>query len=331
MKRLDTGLRRYDDMRTERGRLRIRGSATVADLISHGAARFIAARVAFGHGTENAADEAAYLVAHALRVPPGRLGVLANDRPGKERLRAALQLFERRIAERRPAAYLVREAWLDGCRFYVDERVIVPRSHVAELLRNRLAPWLAAPGGVRAALDLCCGSGCLAVLLARSFPRARIDAIDISAAALEVARLNVRRHRLADRVRVVRSDLFSALQRRRYDLIVSNPPYVTAPAMRRLPPEYRHEPLLALAGGRDGLALVRRIVSESGSHLNPGGLLVVEVGSGRRRVERAFPDRDFIWPEMETGYPVFIATREQLTSAERTAMTPRPPGNPTSN
>src|SRR5215831_11540282 len=297
--------RRQPDRRAERLR-------TVVELIRHGAARFTAARLVFGHGTANAADEATFLVAHALNVPLERLPALADTQAPPGGRTAALRLFEKRVVERRPAAYLVREAWLDGCRFYVDERVIVPRSHVAELLRHRLAPWLAAPGRVRTALDLCTGSGCLAVLLARHFVRARIDAADISPAALTIARLNVRRYRLQSRVRVVHSDVFSALRRRRYDVIVANPPYVTASAMRRLPPEYRHEPSLALAAGADGLRLVRRILRDAAAHLHPGGLLVVEVGSGRRRVERAFPDVDFIWPELETGYPVFIATREQL-------------------
>jgi ribosomal protein L3 glutamine methyltransferase len=287
-------------------------AATVAGLIRSGAARFAAARLAFGHGTSSAADEAAFLVAHALRVPLERLPALAGARPSAARATAVQRLFDRRIGERRPAPYLVREAWLAERRFYVDERAIVPRSHIAELLREGLAPWTGAPRKVRAALDLCTGSGCLAVLLAGSFPRARIDAADISPAALEVARINVRRYRLGKRIRVVRSDLFSALARRRYDLIVSNPPYVTAPAMRRLPPEYRHEPRLALAAGEDGLALVRRILRRARAHLNPGGLLVVEVGSGRSRVERAFPRAGFTWPELAAGYPVFVATRDQL-------------------
>jgi ribosomal protein L3 glutamine methyltransferase len=288
-----------------------RGS-TVAQLIRHGAARFSAARLAFGHGTSNEVDEAAYLAAHGLKVPLERLSALSEIRPAAARATAVRRLFDRRIAERKPAAYLVREAWLDEHRFYVDERAIVPRSHIAELLREGLDPWTGDPRGIRAALDLCTGSGCLAVLLARRFPRAKIDAADLSAAALAVARINVRRYRLGKRIRVAQSDLFSALGGRRYDLIVSNPPYVTGPAMRRLPPEYRREPRLALAGGEDGLALVRRILREARAHLNPGGLLVVEVGSGRARVERAFPRAGFVWPELAAGYPVFIATREQL-------------------
>jgi ribosomal protein L3 glutamine methyltransferase len=285
---------------------------TVADLVRFGARRFAAARLAFGHGTGNAMEEAAYLASHALGMRPERLHALSASRPSRRQAAALLLLFDRRIAERRPAAYLTREAWLGGRRFYVDERAIVPRSHIAELLGDELAPWLANPRRIRNVLDLCTGSGCLAVLIARSFPRARVDAVDISPAALEVARINVSRHRLAGRIRLLESDLFAALRGHRYDVILANPPYVTSGAMRRLPREYRHEPRLALAAGADGLAIVRRIVRQAPAHLNPGGLLVVEVGSGRRRVERAFPRSGFLWPELEGGQPVFIATREQL-------------------
>ncbi|MCC7485772.1 MAG: 50S ribosomal protein L3 N(5)-glutamine methyltransferase [Burkholderiales bacterium] len=286
--------------------------ATVADSIARCAARLARARLAYGHGTASAADEAAVLAGHALGVRPERLPALAGRRPTRAQAAALERLVERRIAERKPAAYLVREAWLAGVRFYVDERVIVPRSHIAFLLRERLAPWLRDPRRVRSALDLCTGSGCLAVLLARALRRARIDAADISPDALAVARMNVARHRLTGRIRTVRSDLFAGLRGRRYDLIVCNPPYVTAGAMRRLPAEYRHEPRLALAGGRDGLACVRRVVASARRHLNAGGVIVVEVGAGRRRVERAFPRSAFLWPECNGGAAVFIATREDL-------------------
>jgi ribosomal protein L3 glutamine methyltransferase len=285
---------------------------TVAGLLRYAIRRLRTARLVFGHGTVDAGEEAAYLVAHALRVRPGRLSALAELALSRYQLAAALRLIERRIEERKPAAYLVREAWLDDHRFYVDERAIVPRSHIAGLLREKLAPWVATPANVRAALDLCTGSGCLAVLLARRFPGAKIDAADISAPALAVARVNLKRFGLEQRVRLLQSDLFSALRGKRYDLIVSNPPYVTGASMRRLPREYRHEPRIALAGGRDGLAVVRRIVRSARAHLKPGGLLVVEVGSGRRRTERAFPRSEFTWPEIGAGQPVFIATREQL-------------------
>ncbi len=285
---------------------------TVAELLRRATRRLRQARVVYGHGTANAGEEAAYLVGHALGVSPDHLAVMLEAQPSPQRRARALRLVERRIAERKPAAYLVREAWLADSRFYVDERVIVPRSHIAPLLREQLAPWIGDPGEIRTALDLCTGSGCLAVLLARHFARAKVDAADISAQALAVARINVRLHRMSRRMRLVRSDLFAGLRGRRYDLIVSNPPYVTAGAMRRLPREYRYEPRIALAGGADGLAVVRGIVRSARAHLNPGGLLVVEVGSGRRRVERAFPRSEFFWPETGPGNPVFIATREQL-------------------
>jgi ribosomal protein L3 glutamine methyltransferase len=285
---------------------------SVGALVRHGARRFRAARLAFGHGTTNARDEAAWLTLHALGLSPGT-GKSVHDRPvGPRAARRVLALFERRIRTRRPAAYLTREAWLGGVRFHVDERVVVPRSHIAGLLRESLAPWLSDRRAIRSALDLGTGSGCLAVLLARSFPAAHIDAADASPAALAVARINAARHRLRRRIRLVQSDLFSALRGERYDLIVSNPPYVTTAALRRLPREYRHEPRLGLAGGRDGLDMVRRILLGAAAHLSPGGLLVVEVGSGRRRLERAFPRVSFTWLEMSAAGSVFLVEREQL-------------------
>jgi ribosomal protein L3 glutamine methyltransferase len=222
-------------------------------------------------------------------------------------------LFERRIRSRKPAAYLTREAWLAGLPFYVDERVIVPRSHIADMLADRLAPW--ASLGVKTVLDLCTGSGCLAILAARAFPRARIDAADISTAALAVARINVRRYRMGRRIRLVRSDLYSALSGRRYDVIVCNPPYVTTASMRRLPREYRREPRIALAGGVDGLDAVRAILQGAKAHLEPEGVLVMEVGSGRARVERAFPRTPFIWAATPGGGDVLVARREDLPQA----------------
>ena len=223
-------------------------------------------------------------------------------------------LIDRRIRSRKPAAYLTKEAWLGAYRFYVDERVIVPRSHIAALIEDRLAPWIAHAGKVGCVLDLCTGSGCLAILLARAFPRARVDAADVSPSALAVARINVRQYRLAKQIRLIRSNLYAALHDRRYDLIVSNPPYVTGQAMRRLPREYRHEPRLALAGGRNGLDLVRTILREAPRHLHPGGMLVMEVGGGRKRVERAFPAIEFTWIDTPGGGDVLAVSREQLPS-----------------
>lgn len=285
---------------------------TAAALIDEGARRFRRAGIAYGHGTGGARDEAAFLALHALRMP-FETNASALARPvGARAARGALDLFDRRIRSRRPAAYLTRTAWLADRAFYVDERVIVPRSHIAGLLGEALAPWVVDPGRVGTVLDLCTGSGCLAVLLALAFPRARVDAADISGPALQVARVNVRRYRLGRRVRLVRSDLFTGLAGRRYDLIVSNPPYVTADAMRRLPREHRHEPRIALAGGADGLDCVRAILRQAAGYLRPGGLLVMEVGSGRRRVERAFPRVALTWADTPGGGDVLIAPREAL-------------------
>jgi ribosomal protein L3 glutamine methyltransferase len=294
---------------------------TVGALVRHGARRLRAAGLAFGHGTGTARDEAVWLVLHAVGLPPGAAARAARRPVGPRASQRALELIERRIVSRKPAAYLTREAWLGDLRFYVDERAVVPRSHIAALLHAGLVPWIAGRRAVRTCLDLCTGSGCLAVLLAHGFPRARIDATDISTAALAVARVNVGHYRLGRRIRLVRSDLFSALRGKRYDLIACNPPYVTAAAMRRLPPEYRHEPRRALAGGRDGLDVVRRILRRAAAHLNPGGLLVVEIGSARRRLERAFPRVPFTWPEAAAGDPVFLIAREDLERA-------LPRGNP---
>lgn len=272
------------------------------------ARRFRAARLHFGHGTANPRDEAAWLVAHVLGKFAGDLEGREPLSPGQaQRIRA---LAERRIRERIPLAYLLGEAWLGGRRFFVDRRVIVPRSFVAELLAERLAPWLRRP--VRRALDLCTGSGCLAVLTARAFPRARVDATDVASEALAVARINVRRFRLSHRIRLIRSDLFGALGRRRYDLIVTNPPYVDARTLRRLPPEYDYEPRHALAAGGDGLDFVRRILAGARAHLNPRGLLVCEVGGARRALERAYPRTPFAWPDTSETGTVFLLEREQL-------------------
>jgi ribosomal protein L3 glutamine methyltransferase len=288
---------------------------TLGGLVLHGARRFRRARLAYGHGTRNARDEAATLALHALNVPPDAAAGAFERRVGPRDARRVLTLFERRIRSGKPAAYLTREAWLGDFRFHVDERVVVPRSHIAGLLREELTPWLPDRRAIKSILDLCTGSGCLAVLLAHSFPGARVDATDTSSAALAVARINVGKYRLSSRIRLIKSDVFSALGGKLYDLVVSNPPYVTTAGMRRLPREYRHEPGIALAGGRDGLDVVRRILLQAPAHLNPGGLLVVEVGSGRRRLEHAFPRVAFTWPEGAEGDTVFVVEREQLQEA----------------
>jgi ribosomal protein L3 glutamine methyltransferase len=263
--------------------------------------RFARARLSYGHGTHDAHGEAVWV--HSRVKDKARLEAIVS----------------RRIRERIPLAYLLNEAWLDGRRFYVDRRVIVPRSFISELLRERLRPWLGRP--VRRALDLCTGSGCLAVLLATAFPKARIDASDVSRDALDVAKINMRRHRLSRRVRLVRSNLFGSSKLGTYDLIVTNPPYVDARAMRKLPPEYDYEPRLSLAAGRDGLAFIRRILRNAKAHLSPGGLLVCEVGDARRALERAYPRLPFVWPETTDPGVVFVLTREQLAGARTGAAT----------
>jgi ribosomal protein L3 glutamine methyltransferase len=274
---------------------------TLRELIRRTERRLRAARLHYGHGTATAHDEAAWLVLRGLGFPfDANLDAPADPR----RLE---RLVRRRIEERIPAAYLLGEAWLDGVPFHVDRRVIIPRSHIPFVLRGmRSAP--------RRILDLCTGSGCLAILAARAFPSARVDAADISPAALAVARKNVSRHRLRGRIRLVRSDLFDALARETYDLIVSNPPYVTTRAMRALPPEYRYEPGIALAGGKDGLELVSRILAEAPARLRPGGLLVCEVGDGRAALERAYPRLPLLWPQPE----VFILQAARRRDASRT-------------
>jgi len=260
------------------------------------------ARLSYGHGTHDAREEAAWLFTRV------------KDPRERERILC------RRIRERIPLAYLLREAWLGKHRFYVDERAIVPRSFIAELLRERLRPWL--PSEPKRALDLCTGSGCLAVLLALTFRKARIDASDISRDALQVACVNLRRHCLTGRIRLRQSNLFNGLKGK-YDLIVCNPPYVTGAALRRLPKEYRHEPRLALAGGHDGLALVRKLILGAARHLNKNGVLVCEIGGGRRALERAYPWLEFAWPETSDPGTVFILDRDRLPRGARSGGAPR--------
>lgn len=267
--------------------------------------------IAFGHGVTHARDEAIYLTLHTLKLP-------LHEFPAGRKVAAAdatrvIALFERRVTERKPAAYLTHEAWLGDHRFYVDERVIVPRSYIAELLFDAAFPYLPAPNRVSTALDLCTGSGCLAILLARRYRKALVDATDISPGALEVAAINVKQHRLHRRIKPLISNYFSALKQQRYDLIISNPPYVRSAVMRTLPREYQSEPALALAAGRDGLDALRVILAEAANHLNSGGVLVVECGHARKLVERTWPRLPFLWAETSGGDDcVFSLTREEL-------------------
>jgi len=287
---------------------------TVRSLIARGARRLQRARVFFGHGTDNAWDEAASLTLHALKLPHAGSAALHRRRVGAADAARAAELIERRIAERVPAPYLTGVAWFAGLQFVVDARVLVPRSPLAELIERGFAPW-ADPVRARRILDLGTGSGCIAIACAKALPQARVDAVDISAAALAVARVNVRRHRLGRRVRLKRSDHFSALKRNSYDIIVANPPYVGARELKRLPPEYRHEPRVALAAGPLGLDSVAIILREARRHLRPRGLLVVEVGNTEGAVGRAYPRLPFLWLQFARGGGgVFVLTREQLVA-----------------
>ena len=287
---------------------------TLRDFLRWAVSRFNEAGLHFGHGTRDAYDEAAYLLLHALHLPLDRIEPFLDGALTENERETVFALLARRIQERIPAAYLTREAWLGDFPFYVDERVIVPRSHIAELLLDDpLAPWVSDPEAVATALDLCTGSGCLAILLAHAFPNAHIDAVDISPEALEVAARNVAEYQLDGRIDLIRSDLLTGLAGRSYDLIISNPPYVTGASMRVLPAEYHHEPALALASGEDGLDAVRSILGDARAHLKPDGLLAVEVGGNRATVEQAFPRLDFTWLESENGEGmVFLLSREQL-------------------
>lgn len=287
--------------------------STLRDLMRFAVSRFTEAGLFFGHGTDNAWDEAAYLLLHTLHLPPERLDPYMDARlTGAERA-AVLEIIQRRIAERLPAAYLTNEAWLGDYRFYVDERVIVPRSHIAELLREQLSPWVDDPWAVGKVLDLCTGSGCLAILAAHAFPEAAVDAIDLSPDALAVARRNVDDYDLGARIRLIESDAFSAIPDERYDVIISNPPYVNAESMTSLPEEYRREPKLALASGEDGLDFVRILLREAAGHLSPQGILIVEIGHNRDELERAFPKHSFVWLDTSAGDRfVFMLRRENL-------------------
>jgi ribosomal protein L3 glutamine methyltransferase len=289
--------------------------STVRDLLRFAVSRFSEAQLFFGHGSDNAWDEAAYLLLHTLHLPRDVLKPYLDARLTSDERAAVLKVIKRRVDERLPAAYLTREAWLGDCRFYVDERVIVPRSHISELLREQLSPWIDDPWAVRSVLDLCTGSACLAILAALAFPEARVDAVDLSADALAVATRNVGDYALGARIRLLASDAFAGIKGRRYDLIISNPPYVNAESMAALPDEYRREPELALASGKDGLDFVRIILREAASHLEAEGLLVVEIGNNRDALEAAFPETPFVWLDTSAGdQSVFLLRREDLSA-----------------
>lgn len=284
------------------------------ELLARIARRLARARLHYGHGTLSAADDAAAIVAYVLRVAPPLGAARLRRRAGAATIAAVERLVERRIRERVPVVYLTQRCWYAGLALHVDQRVLIPRSPIAELVEQRFAPWVDARR-VRRIADIGTGSGCIALACARAFPRARVDAVDIDPRALEVASLNIRRLRLGRRVRAVQSDHFAALAGARYDIIVSNPPYVGRREMAGLPAEYRHEPRRALAAGRDGMDSVRVLLREAAAHLAPGGILLVEVGNTEVTVRRRFPRLPFLWLEFSRGGGgVFLLTREQLTA-----------------
>lgn len=290
---------------------------TIRALLAYGVERFEAAGISYGHGTTDAVGEAAWLVLHAAGLPPQNLNRHLDDPLDAAQARAAKSLLDRRVRTRKPAAYLINEAWLGKFKFFVDERVIVPRSYIFELINGVRDDFL--PRGKSSLtpfiLDLCTGSGCLAILAALTYPASTVDAADLSGEALEVAKRNVDDYKLGKRVRLVKSDLFSSLKGRTYDLIISNPPYVKAATMAKLPDEYRKEPRMALASGTDGLDHTRAILAEAKRHLNPGGRLVVEIGHSRKALEKAYPDLEFEWPKTSGGKGyVFALDREALPS-----------------
>jgi ribosomal protein L3 glutamine methyltransferase len=286
---------------------------TLRDVVRFAVTRFNEAELSYGHGQANAFEEASFLILRSLKLPLDKLEFFADAYLTHAEINALLQLIDRRVKKRVPAAYLVNEAWLMGYQFYVDENVIIPRSFIGELLRDDLQPWLEDPDAVTDILDLCTGSGCLAIMAADAFPNAQVDAVDVSADALKVARRNVDTYHFEDRITLLQSDLFAELKNKRYDLILSNPPYVTDASMAKLPKEYQHEPTLALAGGPDGMAVVKNIVRQARGHLKRGGLLFVEVGDGRPDVERVLGDIPMTWLTTSAGDDmVFMARQEEL-------------------
>jgi ribosomal protein L3 glutamine methyltransferase len=288
---------------------------TLRDWLRFAVSRFTQAGLSFGHGFASAYDEAIYLLLHTLHLPLDRVDPFLDAKLTHAERNELAALLARRVEERVPAAYLTREAWLGEFRFHVDERVLIPRSFIAELLADGLAPHVVEPGAVSSALDLCTGSGCLAVLLAHAFPAADIDAADLSSDALAVAQRNVSDYGLAGRINLIRSDLFDNVPEKSYDVIICNPPYVTTMAMEELPREYRHEPELALAGGDDGMDAVRTILREAPRFLVTEGVLVVEVGHNRIGAEAAFPRMPFMWLSTPSSADsVFLLKREEIVA-----------------
>ena len=285
---------------------------SIRDFIRWGASRFVEAQLGFSHGMASALDEAAYLVLRTLHLPVDTPDIYFDSRLTRPEKQAVAAILARRVQERKPAAYLTQEGWFAGLPFYVDERVLVPRSPLAELIEKQFYPWMGEEN-VENILDLCTGSGCIGIACAYAFPHASVDLSDISSDALTVAHINIQRHDVQTHVQAIQSDLFAGLQGKRYDIIVSNPPYVDAHDLASMGDEFRHEPVLGLAAGEDGLDIVRRILREAGEHLTDHGILIVEVGNSQYALEAAYPDVPFQWLEFERGGDgIFLLTAEQL-------------------
>lgn len=289
---------------------------TIRDWLRYAVSQFEASDIFFGHGTDNSYDEAVWLIMSGLHLPHETLDNFLDAVTTHDERKHLAYLIEQRITKHTPTAYLLREAWLQGFKFYVDERVIVPRSFIAELLEEGLSPWVEHQEMVESAADICTGSGCLGILLAHAFPNAAIDVIDISTDAIAVSNINIKNYGLEAQVTAIQSDMFAALKGKRYDLIISNPPYVDAPSMSELPAEYRNEPQLALGSGVAGLDHTHTILKEAQQYLNEDGILVVEIGHNRDALLDAYPDIAFTWLEVEAGNEfVFMLTKEQLITA----------------
>lgn len=290
---------------------------TLRDILRYAVTRFNTEQLFFGHGSANALDEAAYLLLHTLKLPLDKIDPFLDARLLPEEINSAIAVIERRASDRVPASYITKEAWLGTYNFYVDERVIVPRSFIAELIPERFSPWVQDPEEVTDILELCTGSGCLPIMLADAFYNAQVDAVDISKDALAVARKNVQTYELEDRITLIESDLYSAVPDKLYDMIITNPPYVNSNSMSKLPQEYLHEPQIALAGGDDGMDLVRKIVAGAGKRLKPNGILMVEIGNERVFAEEAFAEYGLTWLSTSAGDDmVFMLTAEQLQDSE---------------
>ena len=287
--------------------------STLRDLLRFAVTRFNTEKLFFGHGSANALDEAAYLLLSTLKLPLDKIEPFLDARLLPHEINAALAVIERRATDRVPASYITNEAWLGTYRFYVDERVIVPRSFIAELIPEHFAPWIQDPEAVTEILELCTGSGCLPIMLADVFYNAHVDTADISADALAVAQRNVDDYELNDQISLIQSDLYTNVPDKKYDMIITNPPYVNSDSMSKLPAEYLHEPNIALAGGDDGMDLVRKIVEGAKTRLKPHGILMVEIGNERAYAEQAFADYDLTWLSTSAGDDmVFMLTAEQL-------------------